>query len=234
MKVLSFGAGVNSSAILVLHAQDRYKVDAVIFADTHGEHPETYKFIGETVKPFCNEISLPFHIVSNGDLYEDYWKKQIIPFRMFRSCTDRYKIRPIKKFVDEHYGVNNICVLGIDYGEKHRAERYEGYNFEFPLIDLEINREKCKQIIRDFGWQVPIKSGCFFCPFTRKDAWIRLLKNHRELFLRAADFEKNCRKYPQYHLTNKPLEKIREAIDNQQSLCGWIETEGEPCVFCHS
>jgi len=234
MKILSFGAGVNSTTILVLHAQGKYQVDAVVFADTHGEHPETYKFIEELVRPFCKEINLPFHLVSNGDLFADYWKKQIIPFRAFRSCTDRYKIRPIKKFVKEKYGEDVVYALGIDYGERHRAKRYEGLNHEFPLIEMGINRIECKRIIKEFGWQVPIKSGCFFCPFTRKKGWITLLKKHRDLFLRAEDFEKNGRKYPQYYLTQKPLEEIRTSIEKNRELCNWIETEGEPCVFCHS
>lgn len=234
MKVLSFGAGVNSTAILVLHANDKYSVDAVVFADTMCEHPETYAFIDGIVKPFCASMDLPFHIVSRGNLFEEYWEKNIIPYRAFRSCTDKFKIRPIKKFVKEQYGKAFVFVLGIDYGERHRANRYRTDQFEYPLIDMEIDREECKRIIREFGLQVPKKSGCFFCPFAKKSEWVTLLSDHRDLFLKAEGFEKNSMAYPKYSLTNKPLQRIREAIENQQSLCGWIETEGDPCAFCHS
>lgn len=233
MKILSFGAGVNSTAILVLHADGKYNIDAVIFADTFCEHPETYEHIFKTVIPLCERLGLPFHSVSRGNLFEEYWDKNIIPYRMFRSCTDKFKMRPIREFVKENYGEDVIYVLGIDYGEKHRVEKYIGGNFEFPLIDMQLDREACKRIIKNFGLKVPIKSGCFFCPFTKKKGWIGLLKNHRKLFLEAEKFEKNSRAYPKYTLTNKPLQKIREAIDNQQTLCGWIDGEGERCVFCH-
>lgn len=234
MKILSFGAGVNSSAILILHKQGILKVDSVVFADTHGEHPETYDFMNNTVKPFCQEINLPFHQVAYGDLFKDYWDKRIIPFRRFRSCTDKYKIRPIRKFVKEQYGTDITYIIGIDYGERHRARKFCGKDYVFPLIDLKIDREGCEKIIRDFGWSVPIKSGCFFCPFTKKAKWKELLNKHRDLFIRAEALEKHGRKYPQYGLTSKPLEQIREAIENQRDLCNWLETEGEPCVFCHT
>ena len=183
MKILSYGAGVNSTAILILYAQGKLKVDAVVFADTGAEHPETYAFIDTYIKPLCAKLDLPFHVVSGGNLYEDYWQKRIIPFRQFRSCTDRYKIRPLKKFVEKTYGSDFTFILGIDFGEKNRATRYQGINFEFPLIDLHIDREGCKQMIREYGLPIPIKSGCFFCPFTTKTGWLNLLANHKNLFL---------------------------------------------------
>lgn len=233
-KILSFGAGVNSTAILVLHANGKYSVNAVVFADTYGEHPETYEHISKTVIPLCETVGLPFHQVSRGDLYEEYWSKNIIPYRRFRSCTDKFKMRPIRKFVKQHYGEDVTYVLGIDYGERHRAEKHVGGNFEFPLIDMRLAREDCKRIIKDFGMKVPVKSGCFFCPFTNKEGWKKLLRKHRDLFLLSEKFEKNSRAYPKYTLTSKPLQRIREAIDNQKSLCNWIDEEGEACVFCHS
>jgi hypothetical protein len=236
-KILSFGAGVNSTAILVLHATEQYKIDACIFADTKCEHPETYNYLENTIIPFCEKIQLPFHYVSKGDLREYYAKNNTIPFRVSRSCTDQFKIRPIKKFLKTRYN-DYITVLGIDNGEKHRAERYinqsQNAKFEFPLIDLEINRGECKRIIKEFGWKVPIKSGCYFCPFTKKQGWINLYRKHPDLFADAEMFEKNSRKYPEYTLTNKPLEEIRQMWEGVGSMCDWVETEGEPCVFCHS
>jgi len=235
MKILSFGAGVNSTALLVLHNGGKCNLDAVVFADTGSEHPETYEYIKKHIEPLCQKLALPFHYVSYGDLYQDYWEKQIIPFRAFRSCTDKYKIRPIKKFVKSTYGEEAKYIIGIDYGEKHRAERFRGSNFEFPLIDMQIDREGCKSIIRDFGLPIPIKSGCFFCPFTSKRGWKNLLENHRELFLKAEAFEKNSAKYPKFTLTNKlSLKQIREAIEKQKSLCSWVEEKENPCLFCHS
>jgi 3'-phosphoadenosine 5'-phosphosulfate sulfotransferase (PAPS reductase)/FAD synthetase len=226
--ILSFGAGVNSTAILCLHKQGKVQLDAVIFADTGAEHPETYSYIEQVVKPFCKELDLPFIIVGSPTLFEDYWNKKIIPYRLFRSCTDRYKIQPIKKYVKTNYG-ETIIILGIDSGEKHRAKYTEG--FSYPLIELGINREQCKSIIIECGLQIPRKSGCYFCPFTNSQEWKNLLQQHEDLYMKAEAFEKNCRAYPTYHLSNKTLESMRKAIQNQKTLCDF--DEGESCVFCH-
>jgi len=230
--ILSFGGGVNSTAILVLHAMGKIKLDAIIFADTGSELPETYEYMEEYIKSLCAGLQLPFHRVAKGDLFQYYWEKKLIPFRIQRQCTDKYKIRPIKAFMKEKYP-DAITVIGIDYGERHRAERFRGV-FEFPLIDMEINRDNCERIIQNYGLPIPVKSGCFFCPFTKKQGWINLLRDHRDLFLKAECFEQNSKKYPKFTLTRKPLQRIRESIENQQSLCDWIDQEESPCLFCHT
>lgn len=237
-KVLSFGAGVNSTALLVLHATGKINVDMVVFADTHNELPETYEHIENVVKPWCLVNSLAFLTVDKGNLFTDYYDKHVIPFRIIRSCTDHYKIRPIHKACDIYYGKNNyVTILGIDYGERHRAERYEDRSpnarFQFPLIDMQINRNGCKKLIKDFGWKIPVKSGCFFCPFTRKQGWIDLLRKHPRLFILAEDFEKNSRLYPKYTLTSKPLEEIRKKWRKIGFLENWMDKDGEACVYCH-
>ena len=235
--ILSFGAGVNSTAILILSAQGKYPLDAVIFADTQCERPETYQHIEQNCKPLCEQLGIPFHIVSRGNLYDWYVYYKMIPVRMIRACTEKFKVTPIKKFLKKEYGENFTVVMGIDAGESHRAERYKDKTdyapMNFPLIDAGIDRDGCKKIIQDYGWEIPIKSGCFFCPFTRKIQWLDLLHNHRGLFLKAEMLEKQSRMYPQYTITNKSLEKIRESIDLQKSLCEWVDTSEHGCVFCH-
>lgn len=242
MRILSFGGGVNSTALLVLAIQGKIDVDAVVFSDTKCEMPETYEHI-KTVEKLCKKHNLQFYTLSGNDLFEDYFNKEIIPFRAFRSCTDRYKIRPMHKFVKEKFGEDVTWIIGFDYDERHRGEKFQFYGsrFEFPLIDMEVGREGCKQIIKDFGLDVPVKSGCWFCPFTKKAGWIWLYKNHPELFEKAKQFEENCRKYPEATLTNKPLAELEplikqylQAEKEQTSMCNWLEEkDGEPCIFCH-
>ena len=40
--IMSFGAGVQTTTLAILVAQGKVKCDAVVFADTKGEKPETY------------------------------------------------------------------------------------------------------------------------------------------------------------------------------------------------
>jgi hypothetical protein len=43
--VVSYGGGVNSTAMLIIARLKGIKVDAILFADTGNEHPRTYEFI---------------------------------------------------------------------------------------------------------------------------------------------------------------------------------------------
>ena len=228
--VLSFGAGVNSVALLILRKLGKVQFDYVVFADTGAEHPETYQYIEEVCIPLCKEIGIPFMRVGSPTLYEDYYEKKIIPFRMFRSCTDRYKIRPIRKWIEANLREATI-LIGIDAGESQRA-KYSGA-FAYPLIELGIDREGCQRIIEGNGYPLPIKSGCYFCPFTDLKGWIILHRDHKDLFLKAEGFEQNCRAYPTYHLTDQVLKNLRLAIESQTSLDKWTCQKGEACVFCH-
>lgn len=242
MNILSFGGGVNSTSLLVLAIQNKLEIDIVMFADTKNEMPETYAHIEKQIKPLCNKHNIPFVTVSKGDLLKDYREKKIIPFRAFRSCTDKYKIRPLKNYAKRFNDVT--WIIGIDYGESHRAEKFNffGSLHTFPLIDMEIDREGCKRIIQDFGLYVPIKSGCFFCPFQSKSSWISLYEKHRLLFVMAQSFEENSKKYPEYTLigkktlveAGKEIEKFLKSKRDQTSLCNWVDTKEEPCIFCHS
>jgi hypothetical protein len=122
-------------------------------------------------------------------------------------------------------------LLGIDAGEKHRAKAFN--DNEFPLIDLGLDRADCARLIQAAGLPMPRKSGCWFCPFQGKAEWMSLLRQHRDLFLRAEALEQNCQRYPGLTLTAHPLAKLRDSVDGQTSLATWICDEGiGRCMFC--
>jgi len=229
IKVLSLGAGVNSTALLVLKAKGKVHFDCAVFADTGGEHPETYRYLQEVITPFCLEHNIELVRVKSKKppLYEHYFSKNIIPSRRWRHCTDHYKIRPLKKFALSKFPDEQIqFLIGFATDEAHRVK--EGCGNSYPLIELGVDREGCKTIIREAGLPLPIKSGCYFCPFTKKSGWLNLLKSHKNLFVKAEELEKNGSQYPKWTLTNKPLERVRESVEDQQSLCDWVPN----CPIC--
>jgi len=230
-QVLSFGCGVNSVAILVLAQQKKINLDLVVFADTGSEMPETYNYLKNVVLPYCKENNIEFVTVGSPTMYEEYYSRKIIPYRMFRSCTDKYKIRPIRAYLKERYGNDNYdIIIGIDAGESHRAKTGALY----PLIELNIDRDGCKKIISDAGLSVPIKSGCYFCPFQKSSDWKALYYNYPDLFKKSEDFEKNCKAYPEFFLGQVKLENLRTAITEQRTLFPTKERSVQQCCFCHS
>lgn len=238
--ILSFGAGVNTVAIL--HMQDvMNQVDEIIMADTGGEHPETYHYIQKYVIPFVEEHSIPFTVIrgqENADgviaesLEEACLRWKIIPSRMLRFCTDKFKLKPIRKYVLNKYGEGEInAIIGIAFDEAHRMNdsRWSNYHTVYPLVDKKITREKCKAIIRETGWDVPPKSGCYYCPFQRVIQWKELRHNHPDLWERAIKLEENGSRFPDFLLSNfhVPLREIDRKIGTD--LDKFIEEDGEEC-----
>lgn len=204
---LSYGAGVNSTAAMVL-----LRPKHLIFADTGDEHPDTYGYIEEVAKPFAAAYGAEFITVRNPKfqrLRDEAIAEHIIPVRINRWCTDKFKIRPIRAYLKNNNLLPATQMIAIDAHETHRAKA-SGNSLianSFPLIDRQLDREGCKRIINEAGLPLPIKSGCFYCPFQSKSGWISLKREHPDLFAIAVQIERNGSKFPQMFLAgDAPLE----------------------------
>lgn len=231
VNVLSFGAGVNSTAILAMMKQGKVEIDTAVFADTGCEFPETYQYIENSIKPLCDELGVRFYTTCRNpekNLYQEYFENKIIPTRMYRHCTDKFKIQPLKKFIIQKFPSEPVnFVIGIDAGEAHRAKAFcSSGNALFPLIEWGMNRRKCKQIIKQVGLPVPMKSGCTFCPFTKKRGWMYLYQYHLDKYNEAITLEQNCSRYPEITLSSKPL------IDMIPDLQAMIKDKKATSTMC--
>lgn len=226
---LSFGAGVQTTALLILVAQGQVKADAVIFADTGAEHPETYEYIEKYDKPLCEEIGIPFLTVKMyrkitnvntgkheyaSSLREAIVARRRVPSINMRWCTEYSKITPIKLAVrqlqkDHKFVKPAYALVGISIDEKHRAYNKDGswkqphcteYLNSYPLVEMSISRNDCHKIIKDYGWPDPIKSGCYFCPFQGPRDWADLFHKHPDLFWDSVALEERDIKFPTYGL----------------------------------
>jgi hypothetical protein len=226
VRILSFGGGVNSVAILVLLAQGKIApVDVAIFADTGCEMPETYTYIEKIVKPFCKTNNINFTTIKNQEktLLEHCQKLNLIPSRQQRWCTDKWKTRTIRKYLLTHYpnATKITQLIGYAHGKEKRANKCKAENPEYPLIKLKITRRKCKNIIRNAGLPVPVKSGCFLCPQKQVKEWIRLYKEHPNLYHICEQLELNSKCYPTLYL-NFPkigtLHNLRQRLEAGKKL----------------
>lgn len=155
-RVLSFGGGVQTTALAVLAVEGKIKADIACFADTGCEKPETYWYMENYIKPTFKDIGLPFEYVRNTinepTLYDYYWQRYDLPSVKYRRCTDHYKLRPMKK----RFGKKAHLIIGFSIDEAYRVERKRTLwaSESYPLIEMKLTAPDCHRIITSFGWPV--------------------------------------------------------------------------------
>lgn len=132
MIILSLGAGVQSSAVLLMSIRGMLpKIDHAIFADTGWEPPDVYRHL-QWLEEQAKTASIPVHRVSNGSV-RDGAIAQIggakiggkrwggMPFHTLsedgkrgivrRQCTEEYKITPVTRYIKQK-------ILGLRKGQR--------------------------------------------------------------------------------------------------------------------
>ncbi len=189
-EILSFGGGVNSTALAILLVNRGWR-GHIVFSDTSCEHPETYcymrMFEAEWLQPRGLEITvlkgMPWQRMRGGiGLVERCERDHLIPMPAVRWCTYEYKSEPLARYA-EHIGAERM-LIGIAADEAHRQK-----DRICPLVDEGITRKGCIEIIKAEGLDVPQKSGCYICPFMRTSQWRELWERHPDLYERAARLE---------------------------------------------
>lgn len=219
-KILSFGGGLQTTALAIMIARGELAVDEVVFADTGAEKPETYWYIENYIKPI---ITVPFVTVRShlGSIYDYCWQKKSLPSVIHRWCTDKFKVRPIEKCYPD-----TTMLIGFSLDEAHRARKPSRLHREFPLIKMGLTVNDCVGIIKDYGFPVPLRSSCFFCVYEPYIEWNWLKNNHPELMEKALALEeRHYERYP--HLRNTygllrgtPLWKIKNGLQPEMLIPG--------------
>lgn len=233
MRILSLGAGVQSSTLALMIARgDLEPVDAAIFADTGWEPKAVYDWLDWL------ETQLPYPVlrVSAGNIRSDTIAKTNSTGQRFasipwftvsahgkkgmgrRQCTKEYKLRPLQKKVVELMGglrPKGGCTMlvGISKDEAWRMKpsRVQYIVNEWPLINKEMTRQDCLRWMEERQQPKPPKSSCIGCPFHDDTQWRALTP---EEFADAVLVDRAIRKQPgmrseQYmHRSLKPLDQV--------------------------
>jgi hypothetical protein len=218
IQVASFGGGVNSTAMLLGMYERGEKVDLVLFADTGGEKPETYRHKDEfsawllahgmpEIIEVRRMVNVPAeqqsHLTDYITLEQECLDKKTLPSIVtgIRSCSDQFKIRPQDRYLRVwqpaiqawERGEKVTKLIGFDAGEPHRVKDFTStkYQNRYPLIEWDWAREQCLETIRRHGLEAPPKSSCFFCPEMQEWEIVQLAQDSPELFERAVAMERN-------------------------------------------
>lgn len=214
LRVISYGGGVQSTALLVLAAQGEIDFSVAIFANTgdDSEHPATIRYVREVAMPYAAAHGIDLVTIQrhrrNGDTETLYGRLMAdnrsvgIPMRMDtsgapgnRNCTLDFKIRPIAKELKRRGATAAnpaVVALGISVDEYQRMRSSSGIPHEtltYPLIDLRFDRAACVGIIERARLPVPPRSACWFCPYHSLAAWRKQLQTEPDLFERSAQLE---------------------------------------------
>lgn len=197
MRVLSLGAGVQSTTLLLMaHHGEIAPFDAVIFADTQWERSATYENIERLILECGDDV--PFYRVTAGNIREEALTRsgRIASMPAFvlrdgggsgqlpRQCTRDYKIRVIRRKVRElgATAANPVeMAIGISWDEPGRLHDSDVRYIRniYPLIDLRMTRQDCARWLVEHGYPVPPKSACVGCPFRSDREWRNLTPAER-------------------------------------------------------
>lgn len=215
MKIVSFGGGVQSTALLVLAAQHRIDYATFLFSNVgdDSEHPATLAYVRDIAAPYAQSHGLRLvelrrrrrdgsTITLMQQLLRPDSRSIPIPVRMAngapgrRACTADFKIRVIDEWLRREGASRQdpaTVGVGISVDEIHRANRRRcgpHEKLEYPLLEMGFRRTDCERIITGAGLPVPPKSSCFFCPFRTVNAWRQQRDHEPELFWKSVELER--------------------------------------------
>jgi len=195
MEIVSFGGGVNSTAMIVGMKIRNERPDYILFADTGGEKPQTYDHI-ELMQKWLAENGFPLitTVKEKITLQADCENRQTLPSKAFgfSTCSMRFKVQPQERWISQNNIENPVWLVGIHAGEIKRAlnAKTKKPNVRFPLIEWGWGQQDCEDAIVKECLPVPVKSACFFCPSMQKREVLQLKETNPELLDQAIEMER--------------------------------------------
>lgn len=192
----AWGAGTDSTAMLIEMVENGEPVDQVLFADTGDEQPRTYAFI-PIFRAWLEERGVPVTIVRNevrdfrhwppyATLGENCLTNATLPSIAFgfSSCSQKWKAAPQNRWTRSWAPAQRIWsaggkvtkLIGYDCSpadQRRYAERAGVtdplYDFRYPLREWGWQRADCVARIAAAGLPQPGKSACMFCLAAKPD-----------------------------------------------------------------
>lgn len=249
LRVLSLGAGVQSSVMALLAARGEIgpMPDTAIFADTQWEPQSVYDHLDwlETQLPF------PVHRVTAGNIRDGIMAATNSTGQRFasvpwyvpngigrRQCTREYKIEPIQREVRRLLGfekgqrIDGVIAeqwIGISTDEIVRMKdaRVKWIQHRWPLIELRWNRAQCiAWFNREYPGRTLGKSSCIGCPFHSDRHWIDMKQNDPDAWADAVEVDNQLRTHGKdeyMHRSLVPLQDVDFGKWEDQLDFGFLE-----------
>jgi len=201
--VVSYGGGINSTAVLVGFAERGIVPDAIVFADTGGEKPETYATVA-VVSAWCVQQGMPEITIVRRPatdrapyttLEQECVETRNLPSRTygFSRCALKWKVDPFmswaRNFVPKGDTLYKVVGFHIDEDRRVKPDPRDWVSNVYPLIEWGWDQRACRDAITRSGLPQPVKSACFFCPSSSRREVANMARNTPDLFSRAVAIE---------------------------------------------
>jgi hypothetical protein len=213
---LSYGMGVDSTAVLVGWAARGIRPDWIGHAQVGNEWPETYAYrpvidawLAKVGFPTITDVQYVLKQGRNGHyttLEENCLVNQTLPSIAFggrKGCSIKWKGKPLDTACCKHFaahiksGGKILRAIGYDAGPcDSRRGGVQGkgpWTWIYPLREWGWDRARCEAEIAAAGLPVPPKSACWFCSSAKPAELIQLAKKHPDLARRAVMMEDRAR-----------------------------------------
>ena len=222
-QVLSLGAGVQSSTLLLMSALGELPpLDHAVFADTGWEPRAVYEWL-DRIEPVARDAGIEVIRCSAGSLRDAAWKavreRGFIGMPLHcrrkgtgrhamlrRQCTREYKVAPVHEALRRrvmglpwHAWAPSEPVidlwLGISTDEawRVRPSRVRWLEHRHPLVDRGMSRADCIEWLRGRGFDDPPKSSCVCCPYRTAASWADMARRAPDEFAEAVAFDEAIR-----------------------------------------
>lgn len=231
-KIVTISGGLTSAYVGKLVLEEDINAE-LIFTDTSWEHPDLYRFLDDLEKLFNKKITRLKH-PKYKDPEDLFYKQGVLGSNRIPICSRVLKVEVLQNYLKEKYKNNCIVYFGIDYSEKHRAERikfqYDKLNIEtkFPLVEMKefFIKDKIEKWLKENNIEIPVlyKQGYSHnncsggCVRAGKKSWLHLLKNNPELYLRRERVEREFKGGKFTFIKGVSLKELRENENKNYSL----------------
>lgn len=200
--VVSYGIGVDSTALLIGLRERGIRPDLILSADTGGERTVTYSYL-PIINRWLESVGFPSVTVVRYEVRDYRGKPPYTTLEQecltngglpseafgFASCSIKWKQKAQHRFLKTwapaiecwEAGGRVRKAIGFDCSPKEWKRTYKAdsnndpqYENWYPLQEWGWSREDCARMILHAGLPVPVKSACTFCP-NQKPAEIRTM-----------------------------------------------------------
>ena len=165
--VISYGGGIQSTALVVLAMRERWAIDEIVYVDlVDAESPATREYVAR-FRDWLRERGRDVTVIERN-MYQDMldnpgftpvpWHGRREKFMLSRQCTRQYKVAPLQRYLYDRYPGECIrLMLGISVDEYHRMRDSSAARIEhvYPLVDRRLTRWRCREIVERAGLVVP-------------------------------------------------------------------------------